>query len=150
MSKPLTLAACLFVSACGGTPRSAGHGAAKSPKHELPKELNGSSIRMVVQASMPRLRACYTESTAHKKGLSGKISTAFVIGSEGLVTAAYDVHDAPPGEAARSELEAARATPRFPDVAVTRCLVRTFRSMRFPKPKEGSLTVIYPLVFKAE
>jgi outer membrane biosynthesis protein TonB len=100
---------------------------------------------------MLQFRACYMESGARKQGLSGQVSTSFVIGADGSVLSASEVHDAPSNaELALTDYETARSSPRFPDPNVSRCVARVFRSLRFPKPKSGTLTVVYPLIFKAE
>jgi hypothetical protein len=118
-------------SGCARTPpaKAANKPVTKAPK-EMPKELNESSIRQIVRENMSEFRACYMDVASRHAGLE---------------------------EFALTDFEMERRAPRFPDAKVTACVVREFRSLRFPKPKPvagssaaPSLTLVYPLIFKPE
>jgi hypothetical protein len=38
----------------------------------------------------------------------------------------------------------------IPDEGVRRCVVSSFLSLSFPAPENGSVTVVYPIVFSPE
>jgi hypothetical protein len=146
-------------SGCARTPpaKAANKPVTKAPK-EMPKELNESSIRQIVRENMSEFRACYMDVASRHAGLEGRLAVALVIAADGGVASAADVHDvAPSAEFALTDFEMERRAPRFPDAKVTACVVREFRSLRFPKPKPvagssaaPSLTLVYPLIFKPE
>jgi hypothetical protein len=92
----------------------------------LPPEI----IRRVIRAHVGQVRACYEDGLKKNPTLEGRVDVKFVIDTSGRVSSA-------------------RSTPHstMPDMAVVSCVVAAFRRLRFPQPKAGAVTVIYPLVF---
>ena len=89
----------------------------------LPAEV----IQRIVRQNFGRMRLCYTNGLRGNPGLQGRVSTKFVIGRDGSVSAARD---------AGSDL---------PDQAVVQCIVSSFMALSFPQPEGGIATVTYPL-----
>ncbi len=92
--------------------------------------LTKQEIESVIKAHLSEIKICYERSLQGNKGLSGKIVTQFVIGSDGRVTSASisesGVH--------LSELE--------------NCVISNLKLWEFPKPRgNGSVNVYYPFTF---
>ncbi|MDB4941857.1 MAG: putative abductin-like protein [Labilithrix sp.] len=98
-------------------------GEAKISGH-LPREV----IQRIVRQNFGRFRMCYEQGLRNNPGLTGRISTAFVIGRDGSVSQSMD---------AGSDL---------PDQNVVACVVKSFQSLSFPSPEGGIATVTYPIV----
>lgn len=79
--------------------------------------------------------------------LEGKVSTRFVIETDGHVSSAVEVHDSPPPDEMEKLVMPADPGPRFPDKAVEECVVAKFAALIFPKPEGGIVKVVYPIVF---
>lgn len=90
------------------------------------------TIQRIVRASFGRFRGCYEAGLARSPTLRGRVSTKFVIGRDGSVSAVAD---------AGSDL---------PDATVTSCVQSSFRALEFPEPAGGIVTVTYPLEFSPE
>jgi hypothetical protein len=91
----------------------------------LPPEV----IQSIVRAEYDRLRACYDQGLKNDPGLAGHFATRFVIGRDGSVAQVADAGSTLPDEAAR------------------RCMFDVFRSLKFPPPEGGIVTVVYPIMF---
>ncbi|NUP12729.1 MAG: AgmX/PglI C-terminal domain-containing protein [Polyangiaceae bacterium] len=99
------------------TPSSAGSG------------LDRETIKKVVKQNVGRIRICYDSALAKNPNLKGKLTTKFVIGPEGKVTAATTSGD-------------------IADQGVIDCVSKAFRGLTFPKPSDGKpVTISYPFVF---
>jgi hypothetical protein len=100
------------------------------------------------------MRACYEEGRERDPALEGKIAVQFVIGLDGMVSTAAEIHDAPPSRPAPGRLADAMKgqvdAPRFPDPKVIECVVTRFKELRFPEPQGGIVTVVYPVIFSSE
>ena len=89
-------------------------------------------IRRVIRGQIKRFRFCYEKQLASRPNLEGKVVVRFVINGAGNVSEAKD------------------AGSTMPDPVVTSCVIHTFKSLRFPKPKGGVVVIVrYPLVFRA-
>jgi hypothetical protein len=86
-------------------------------------------IRSVVVEHLELFAKCYDEGRRTSPTLQGKVTVKFEIDPNGIVTKSAD---------ARSDL---------PDAAVVQCVVATYRTLRFPKPNGGVVTVYFPLIF---
>ncbi len=94
-----------------------------SVKGALDKDI----IRRVIRRHLPQIRHCYEKELQLTPTLAGKVQTSFTIDSHGLV---------------------ARVTTAGISSAVSQCVRRVLRSMRFPKPAGGgTVTVSYPFTF---
>jgi len=105
------------------TIRWGGHGSSVSGR--LPPE----AVRRVVRANFGRFRGCYQEALLKNPGLSGRVTTSFVIGRDGSVMSVQE---------AGSDL---------PNASVATCVRRAFYGLSFPQPEGGIVTVVYPIVF---
>lgn len=147
------LAAC--VAACGGGAASSRE-APESPQPAVPspadeptnaevpalgvdttmfngKQVRGrlapERIRSVVVEHLELFAKCYDEGRRASPKLQGKVTVKFEIDPNGIVTKSAD---------ARSDL---------PDAVVVQCVVDAYRTLRFPKPDGGVVTVYFPLIF---
>jgi outer membrane biosynthesis protein TonB len=77
-----------------------------------------------------KLIACYTPGKQRDPKLRGKVIVKFTINADGM---------AKPVENNGSNLT---------DDAVIACVVRTIKTLHFQKPLEGSVTVVYPFIFR--
>ena len=135
----LALAACQTLSAGGETPAlqaprahrvgRAAKAAVTAEKPEAPTvggSLPREVIARVMRAYTPRIRSCYEQALASNPTLAVKVTTSFVIGADGKVTAA----------------EASGA-----DRSLTACVASVVKSATFPAPSGGSVRVSYPFSF---
>lgn len=94
----------------------------------LPHDL----IRRIVRANFPRFRACYAQGLKKDPALAGVVSVKFIIDSTGAVESVSLL----PGS--------------LPDPAVKSCVSGVFRTLSFPEPEGGKVTVTYPIDFSTE
>ncbi len=92
----------------------------------LPTEV----IQRVVRSAFGRFRQCYERGLAKNPALGGRVTVRFIIRSEGGVGGV---------ESAGSDLA---------DAEVVACVVGAFRGLSFPSPESGTVTVVFPIVFK--
>lgn len=104
----------------------------------LPREV----IQQVVRANFADMKKCYEEGLGRNTNLKGRITTKFVIETDGSVSRADEIHAAP-----RSASSSESSEPLFADPQVVSCVVAKFRTLKFPQPDGGKVTVVYPLVF---
>jgi hypothetical protein len=91
----------------------------------LPPEV----IQRVVRQSFGRFRGCYEDGLRTNPTLEGRVTARFVIARDGSVATV---------QSGGSDL---------PDSRVVACVLRTYSSLSFPPPREGIVTVTYPLSF---
>jgi hypothetical protein len=94
--------------------------------------LGAEVIRRVVRLNSGRYRACYEGALRTDPSLAGRVTVKFVIDRTGAVALA------------------AEGGSDIPDEGVRRCVVSSFLSLSFPPPENGSVTVVYPIVFSPE
>lgn len=99
----------------------------KALSGRLPPE----AVRSVVRQSHPAFRSCYEQGLGRDPELQGKVRVRFVIGTEGYVI----------------QVEVTEPTT-LPDPLVVDCVAEVYRTLRFPKPDGGNVTVNYPLHFQ--
>lgn len=129
-------------SVCGNGPGGFGksigrtgreHVARAPTVHIQPPTTSGSLpaevIQRVVRQSFGRFRGCYEDGLRGNPNLEGRVTTRFVIARDGSVATVH---------AGGSDL---------PDARVVACVQRTYSGLTFPPPKDGIVTVSYPLVF---
>lgn len=90
-------------------------------------------IQKVVRDAYDRLRKCYETGLAKDANLEGKLVVRFVINREGKV----------------GEVTVAQGTT-MPDKAAIECMVKEYKSLTFPPPEGGIVTVVYPIMFSPE
>jgi hypothetical protein len=91
----------------------------------LPPEV----IQQIVRDEYARLRGCYEEGLRRDPNLTGRVATRFVIARDGSVSQVSD---------GGSDL---------PDPVALECIFDVFRTLKFPRPDGGIITVVYPIVF---
>jgi hypothetical protein len=94
----------------------------------LPPEV----IQRVVRQNFGRFRACYENGLRNNPNLQGRVSVRFVIGRDGAVS------------------NVGNGGSDLPDPNVVSCIVRSFYGLSFPEPKDGIVTVLYPIVLSPE
>lgn len=87
------------------------------------------TVQQVVRASFDTFRACYESGLRRDPKVHGRVVTAFLIDDCGDVARVQDAH---------SDL---------PDADVVACVQQAYARLRFPPPKGGVVTVVYPIVF---
>ncbi len=97
--------------------------------NEVLGRLEPVEIQKVVRSNFDRMRACYEKGLAEDAKLEGKVSMRFVIDREGKVPVA-----------GIGELT-------LPQCDVARCVRDVFKTLQFPKPEGGIVTVTYPIMF---
>ncbi|MBI5534572.1 MAG: AgmX/PglI C-terminal domain-containing protein [Deltaproteobacteria bacterium] len=91
----------------------------------LPPEV----IQQVVRNEYTRLRACYEDGLRREPTLTGRVATRFVIGLDGTVS------------------QVTSGGSDLPDRVVQECIFDVFRTLKFPRPNGGIITVVYPIRF---
>lgn len=91
----------------------------------LPREV----IQRIVRQSFGRFRGCYEDGLRGNPNLEGRVTARFVIARDGSVASV---------QSGGSDL---------PDSRVVSCVLRAYTNLSFPAPKDGIVTVSYPLMF---
>lgn len=119
-----------------------GPGAGTGTKRKRPKASAGSGtvvgsldkdeIRRVVHRHVSEVKYCYERALVKDPTLAGKVTIAFTIDPEGLVSTASIKDDT------------------LADASVGKCIVKAVQRWTFPKPVGGGMVVAkYPFVFSA-
>ncbi len=98
---------------------------------EVSGSLSSEAVSRVLRAQVGRLRACYESGLARNPQLAGRLNVRFVIGQNGEV------------------LSAISGGSSLGDGSVIGCVLATVRSVRFPPPASGFVTVLFPLTFRS-
>ena len=99
-------------------------------KPDVQGEIDPELIRKVVHDHRAQIRACYEQELNAKPKLAGKLTTAWTIDPQGLVTESH-VSDS-----------------TLSDGNVERCVTSRIKTWRFPLPKGGGeVFVTYPFLF---
>lgn len=110
-----------------GKPKKKAHAdAVPSTFGSLPPD----EIRAVVRASYDRVRPCYEAGLARDPKLAGRVGIRFVIERDGKV----------------SSTRVADCT--LPDCEVARCVRDELKSLTFPEPEGGVVSLVYPLMLE--
>lgn len=94
----------------------------------LPPEI----IQRIVRQNFGRFRACYEGALRNNPNLQGRVSVRFIIGRDGSVA------------------NVGNGGSDLPDPSVVSCVIRSFYGLSFPEPKDGIVSVTYPIVFSPE
>jgi hypothetical protein len=89
--------------------------------------LDKSSIKREVTANLDRFSACYEKRLTERPNLAGEVRVDFVIAPDGHVGS---------------------ATGSGPDRELADCCAHAIRTIPFPAPSSGTVSVSYPFVFK--
>jgi hypothetical protein len=105
----------------------------------LPPEV----IQKIVRENYGVFRACYEQGLLRDRDLQGAVVARFVIGRDGQVR-----------NVAAMPREKRGASPRpdglgttMPDRKVVDCIINGYKSLEFPQPEGGIVTVVYPIRF---
>ena len=107
----------------------------KAPRYANPTvngRIDPEVIRRVVRLNDGRYRACYEAALRTNPSVQGRVTVKFLIDRTGAVGFASD------------------GGSDIPDEGVRRCVISSFLSLSFPAPENGSVTVLYPIVFSPE
>lgn len=128
----LELADCNTPEAAPSTPSPVVSGSLlDDAKHAAPMTVTQGSldkdlIRRAIRRELPRLQHCYEQQLAKIPKLHGTVNETFVIGSEGTVTS---------------------SSARGLDPVVASCVDGVVKTLVFPRPSGGTVTVTYPFDF---
>jgi hypothetical protein len=89
-------------------------------------------IQRIVRLNDGRYRFCYENALRADPSLHGRVTVRFMIDRSGAVAVAAD------------------GGSDIPDEGVRRCVVTSFLGLSFPQPENGTVTVVYPIVFSPE
>ncbi len=108
-------------------------GSAAAPSRvEAPAALSGrlppEVIQRVVREHFEEFRRCYEAGLGRDATLSGRVNVRFVISRQGTVASASD------------------GGSSLPDAQVRDCVINAFKPLEFPKPENGTVTVVYPIM----
>ena len=96
-------------------------------------QLTKEEIEAVIRANLAQIKACYERFLQGNRNLAGRVSTKFVIGTNGRVNAA---------SVASSDLGSPGAES---------CMIGAIRRWKFPLPRGGGVVqVTYPFVFNSK
>ncbi len=93
--------------------------------------LSRSEVLKVIGRHTRAIQRCYEKELMSKPGLSGKITFAWSITPTGRVSGAR------------------QRTSTMGSSKVSNCILKVIRRMKFPKPKGGSVTIVYPFIFRS-
>ncbi len=100
-------------------------GATTVSQGSLPAEV----VQRIVRQNYGRFRMCYEGGLRGNPNLAGRVAVRFVINRDGAVT------------------HATNAGSDLPDSGVVGCVVGAYYGLSFPAPKDGIVTVNYPIQF---
>jgi hypothetical protein len=109
--------------------------AVRPPRDGVPQtngRLPPEVIQRIVRQNFGRYTFCYQNGLKANPNLEGRVAVKFLIDRSGAVAFAAD---------GGSDL---------PDAAVRQCVVSSFTNLSFPQPENGTVTVVYPLVFSPQ
>jgi hypothetical protein len=88
-------------------------------------------IQKVVRGDFDKFSRCYALGLSKNPKLEGSVLLRFVIDPSGGVSGGQS-----------------ESASTMPDKDVVACILRELKTVRFPQPNGGFVTVVYPLVFK--
>jgi TonB family protein len=98
-------------------------------KREGQGELSKEEIMRVINANIGQIQYCYEKALRTQPGLSGRVVLEWTVNTSGKVTVV---------KVAQSSLASNDAT---------RCMMDKLRGWKFPQPKGGNVTIVFPFVF---
>lgn len=99
---------------------------------ELPPEV----VRRGARTHFPRLRACYEHALKTEPTLHGVVAIRFGIDATGSVSTAA--------------VAPTTAPDPLTDGPMSSCVLGVFRTLSFPEPKSGTVSVLYPIRFEVD
>lgn len=92
--------------------------------------LSRGQVMGVINSKMGRIQRCFEKALTKNPSVAGRITYRWTISRSGKVTAVQE------------------ASSTLGDRTLSRCVSGVIKTMRFPKPKGGSVTVVYPFMFR--
>ena len=92
--------------------------------------LNQKVVAGVIQSAVGGFRSCFERRLRDLPNLAGRVFIQFTIGVDGAVTKAEVVQNT------------------TNDAAFADCLIRQMMRLRFPKPRGGEVTFLFPFIFE--
>ena len=93
--------------------------------------LDASSIKKVVKRHLTSIKHCYEQELRRNPKMEGKVTVEVTVASTGAVSSA-DVLSSSLG-----------------NNQVEKCMLKTIKRWRFPRPEEGDVIFTYPFIFEA-
>jgi TonB family protein len=88
-------------------------------------------VQRVVRSQFKAMRTCYERALVKTPALEGRVAVKFVIDPTGAVSSATS-----------------HPSTTMPDAAVVDCVLGVFKTMKFPAPAGGDVSVVYPFDFR--
>lgn len=144
------------LSGVGRDVRRTCHAVYRNTAPGLPPEF----IQAAVRENFPRFAGCYERGLARNPELVGRVTVRAVVGEAGWVRSASAEYERPPvapecvpdpetvGFFAKLgyQPDTPAEPTSLPDTEVVECIVEAFRSVAFPRPFGGSVTIVYPFM----
>ncbi len=102
----------------------------RQAKAEVVGELDKDLIRRTVRAHINEVRRCYEKQIDRDPNARGRVAIAFEIDAKGKVQA--------------STLQEST----MKDPAAGECIAAAVKGWKFPKPRTGTVSVVYPFVLE--
>lgn len=112
------------------------------------------TVQQTVQSSFDQIQACYLNRLKTQPKLRGQMTVHMIVSKDGSVIYAGDADypepDSPPVLAlpALGKQPFVVSGPPLPSPEVRACVVKAFKSLKFPPPGTGNALVIYPMNFE--
>ncbi|MBI5531660.1 MAG: AgmX/PglI C-terminal domain-containing protein [Deltaproteobacteria bacterium] len=104
-------------------------------------------LQGIIQKHAAQFHKCYEPAAARDPRLTGRVVVKLTIDREGLVS---DVQDVSETYGSASAPGRPVANQPFADMTVRSCVVERYKTLRFPPPPGGMLTVTWPMFFSPE
>ncbi|MBM4291277.1 MAG: AgmX/PglI C-terminal domain-containing protein [Deltaproteobacteria bacterium] len=92
--------------------------------------LDKEAVHRAIQAKQAKISACYERQLLSKPNLSGMLKLAWEIGADGKVGAVRE------------------ESSSLGDPALSQCVMGVIKTISFPKPTGGAVTIKYPFMFQ--
>ena len=92
-------------------------------------ELSKEEIQKVINSHIGEIQYCYEKQLNKQPGLSGRVVLEWVVNPVGHVTVV---------KVSQSSMNSAEAT---------NCMMTKLKGWKFPPPRGGSVTIVFPFVF---
>jgi TonB family protein len=93
--------------------------------------IDPDEVRRVVRSQVAPIKACYEHALQKTPTLEGRVAVQFVIDRSGAVASA-----------------SSHPSTTMSDTHVVDCVIAVFKSMKFPAPTGGEVSIVYPFDFR--
>jgi hypothetical protein len=124
--------------------------------------LTAESIQGVLRAAFPRFQKCYADGLARNQRLRGTVTLDFYIRRDGQAMLSSDAvarassllgggeRELRPEQTRFEPMQPSHAPDELPDELVKACAHWVVTTLKFPRPRGGSVYVTYPLPLRPE